>query len=476
MKISNLKFTISNFIKNPLFSGSAVMIVGSNAVSFINYLYHLMMGRLLGPANYGELVAIISLIGLLGVIPGSLNLVVIKYISSAKNDMEISSLINWFKNKIIIASLVFCLILLILSPVISSFLHLSKSYYLILMALFFFFSIQSLLNRSILQGLLKFKEMIASVLVENGIRLLAGILLVYLGFAVGGAIAGFAISVVLGWYITVYCLHYNELLRSKLQSIPSGNFFSNHLFPHQWWEVFWFKNKTKTEIKVDLKDLLRFTIPVMVQSIAITSLYSSDVILVKHFFETKEAGIYAALSNLGKIIFFGAGPISAVMFPLVSQRRAKGERHKRIFIYSFFATITLAIAILLVYWLFPQLAIRLLYGELFLGASYLLVWFGIFISFFTLSTLLVSYSLSVGRTSVVIFPLIGAVAQIIGIWFFHISLFEVVLVSCIVTGVLLALLLIYSAYGSKVGVGDRAGLQTGKDNSKRPYKNKRNFG
>ena len=137
MKISNLKFTISNFIKNPLFSGSAVMIVGSNAVSFINYLYHLMMGRLLGPANYGELVAIISLIGLLGVIPGSLNLVVIKYISSAKNDMEISSLINWFKNKIIIASLVFCLILLILSPVISSFLHLSKSYYLILMALFF---------------------------------------------------------------------------------------------------------------------------------------------------------------------------------------------------------------------------------------------------------------------------------------------------------------------------------------------------
>lgn len=429
---------IANLIGHPLFAGSFIMIFGSNAVSFLNYLYHLMMGRLLGPANYGELVAIISLMGLLGVIPGSLNLVVIKYISSAKNDIEISSLISWLKNKILVASLIFSLILLILSPVISSFLHLNKVYYLILMALFFFFSIQSLLNRSILQGLLKFKEMVISTLAENGIKLFAGILLVYLGFQVGGAIIGIAIAVILGWLITISFLHYR---------------------------------KTKTKVNVNIKEMLLFIVPVMVQSIAITSLYSSDVILVKHFFPTKEAGIYAALSNLGKIIFFGAGPIGAVMFPLVSQRKAKGGGYRRIFIYSFFATIALAIGILSIYWLFPQLAIKLLYGELFLGASDLLVWFGIFISFFTLSTLLISYGLSLGRTSIVVLPFAGAVAQIIGIWFFHSSLFEVVLVSCIATGVLLILLLIYSAYGSKFGVGDSAGVLAGENNSKKPYKN-----
>lgn len=407
---------ILNLVGHPLFAGSFIMIFGSNAVSFLNYLYHLIMGRLLGPASYGELASLISLTGLFGIIPASITLVIIKQVSSTENEKEKGALTAWFKKKIFLFSLIYSILILLLTPLLGSFLKISNLLYFVLVALFSFFTLQTSLNRSILQGLLKFKEMVFTLLAENSLKLLISILLVYLGFQVGGAMLGFVISSALGLYLTIYYLKE--------------------------------KNSFK-KISPDLKSMIKFTIPVALQSFAVTSLYSSDLILVKHFFPSHEAGLYAALSNLGKIIFFGAGPISAVMFPLVSQRKAKGEKYKKIFLYSFLGTLILASGVLALYWLFPDLAINLLYGRLYLGASGLLIWFGIFMSLFTLSTLFISYGLSLGRSSIVILPLIAAAAQIILIWFFHKTLMEVISISIIVTALLLLTLLIYSTYGKR---------------------------
>lgn len=407
-----------NLMKHPLFTGSLIMVVGSNSVSFLNYLYHFIMGRMLSPVNYGELAAIISLIGLLGTIPSSLNLVIIKYISAAKNETEIASLINWLKTKIFLASLVFSVLILVSSPFISSFLKINKVFYLILVAISFLFSLQALLNRSILQGLLKFKEMVMSMFIESGAKLLFSILLVYLGFQVGGAMVGFVATTFLGWYVTNLYLKYNF--------------------------------KAGPSVSIDLKHMLSFTIPVLIQSISITSIYSTDVILVKHFFSPHDAGIYAALSTLGKIIFFAAGPIGIVMFPLVSRKNARGEGYKKIFMYSFFATILLSISILLLYWLYPQLSIKLLFGTKYLEAANLLVWFGVFMTLFTLSSLLVNFGLSLGRTSIVILPLVAAVAQIVMIWFFHQTLSMIIFVSIGTTALLLVSLIIYSTYEKRI--------------------------
>lgn len=407
-----------NFVKHPLFSGSMIMIAGSNAVSFLNYLYHFIIGRLLGPSNYGELAAIISLIGLLGIIPGSVTLVITKYVSAAQNDTDLNNLIFWFKKRIIIISLIYTIILLALTPLMTSFLKIPDMSYLIMIAISFLLSLQSSLNRAILQGLLKFKEMISSILAENGAKLIISVILVYLGFQVAGAVMAFVIASFLGFYMTIY------FLKTKYQG-------------------------AQKEKSPNIKAMAKFAIPVAIQSFAVTSLYSSDVILVKHFFSPHQAGVYAALSILGKIIFFGAGPIGAVMFPLVSKRHSKGESYKSIFIYSLLATLILIIVVLTLYLLAPQLAIMLLYGKAYLEAANLLVWFGIFISLFTISTLFISYYLSLGKISVVALPCIAAVMQIVLIWFYHQNLFMVILISIILAALLLVSLLIYSIYGKR---------------------------
>lgn len=423
---------ILNLVKHPLFSGSAIMVVGSNSVNFLNYLYHLLMGKLLGPIGYGELVALISVIGLLGIIPGSISLAITRYVSSAKNTKETNNLISWLRIKIFQTALILFAIIIILAPGISSFLHINKQIYLILIAISYLFSLPSGINRAILQGLLKFKEMVVSVLFENFIKLSMSVLLIYLGFYLFGAMLGLIVATVVGWYLTHYYLR--------------THFMSRVQKPQK------------------MKDMIIFTFPVMIQAIATTSLYTSDLILVKHFFSSHDAGIYAALSTLGKVIFFGVGPIGAVMFPLVAQRVAKGEDYKKIFCYSFMATIALSLIVLVLYWLFPNPVIRLLYTSAYLEASNLLVWFGLFISLFSLSSLLISFNLSLGKTKVVLYPLIAAFSQILLIWYNHKNLYTVILISIIVTALLLVSLLIYSTYAkqqrlrNKINIADSSGL------------------
>lgn len=415
-----MKKYISQIITNPFISSSLIMIIGSNSVSILNYLYHLVMVRLLGPVGYGDLASIISIIGLLGVIPGSLSLVIIKYISSAKTEESIDHLISWFQSRILKVSLIFFVILLIITPFITDFMHVKSVWYLIIFSFSFLFSLPSMVNRSILQGVLKFKELVISSIIENIIKLLLGILLAVIGFSVGGALTGWTIAVIVGWYISGTYIKIDKKKYIDAKTLDS------------------------------VRSMILFTIPAVIYSLATTSLYSTDIILVKHFFSSHEAGLYAAISTLGKIIFFGTGPIVSVMFPLISKRFSEGRNYTRVFVCSLGAVLLLALPLLLIYWMFPEMIISFLYGSSYFEIAPLLIWFTSFITLFTLCSLFINFNLSLSNNNVVIFPSIAAILQIIGINSFHKNLFEVILVSIIITALLLISLLLYSFWNKSI--------------------------
>ena len=402
------------------------MILGSNANNFINYIYHFLMGRILGPSEYGILASLISLIGLVSVIPLSLNLVIVKFISSARDKTEVSHLFFYLQRKIVALSIFVFLLMFFLAPKIAGFLNIKESLLVVLVGLTFLFSLPSLIYRATLQGLLLFKDMIFSIMVENFLKLIIGVGLVYLGFSVGGAILAIVIATFFGWLVA----------RSLTQKAIIATFEVKKTD---------FAPKYKTEVLI-------YAIPVLLQSVSMTSLLSTDLILVKHFFPPSEAGLYAALSSLGKIIFYGVGPISAVMFPMISQRSAKGHQYTNIFVYSLALTALLSAVALMVYWLVPDLAIKLLYGSLYLKAAGLLVWFGLFIALYTVCNLMVSYFLSLGLTRVIILPVIAAIAQILGIWIYHDQLFTVIKISIAVAAILLMSLIGYLKFHNKTRV------------------------
>lgn len=408
-----MKQEIERVISHKLFSGSVVVIFGTNVVNALNYIYHLVMGRILGPQSYGELAGALSLMTLLSMIPLSLGLIVTKYVSASKGTEEVKNVTYWFKKKILIIAFGLSLLTVTASPFISRFMNLSNEWILPMIAAVFLFQIPLAFNRALLQGVLSFNIYVASFILEAVIKLGIGVSLVFLGLSLYGVVFAILIGVCLAWLLTL-----------KRASLFMGNSEGD------------FRGEK-------IKGLLLYSLPVILQSIAITSFFSIDIVLVKHFFSSFDSGIYAAMSTLGKIIYFAAGPIALVMFPIVSSRQAKGEQYFKVFISSFALTASISGIILLFYWLVPHIAISMLFGSLFLSSSYLLPLFGLFITFLTLSYLVMSYFLSINRTKVVILPIAGALLQICGILLFHRTLQEVVMVSVIVSGVLFASLCLF---------------------------------
>ncbi len=414
------KLKLIEFLKkvyfNPLFSGSLLMVLGSNFSNFLAYLYHLFFGRILLPQLYGELAAGISLLGLFGTFFNFLGIVIVKFIASSESK-NLPGTISWFVKRISIIGLCVSLVIMLFSAYISDFTKVGKNI-IFLIALIYLLGVFSFVLRSVLQGLMKFKEVVIVSNLEMLGRLVLGYIFVILGFGVFGAFLGMFFSAVLVLLVTRYFLKEYSLLSKSLH----------------------FR---------DGKRIFAFALPSFLFSLATNSFFSIDLILVKHFLDSYQAGIYASLSTLGKVIFFGASPISSVMFPMISKRYNEGKRITNVFFLSVFLTITISAVVLLIYFLFPELAIRILYGSGYIeGARYLFL-FGLNMTIFTISSLIVSFFLSKDTTNVVFLGVFASILQALGIWIFHKGIYDVVRVSLVSSTLFLVSLLIYLGYEYK---------------------------
>jgi O-antigen/teichoic acid export membrane protein len=167
------------------------------------------------------------------------------------------------------------------------------------------------------------------------------------------------------------------------------------------------------------------------------------VVLVKHFFSSFDAGIYAAVSTLGKIILFASAPVATVMFPLLTRRFAKKENYVGMFLLSIGLTVVVVAGVIILYYLFPYFVMSLLYGDKYFSGVYLLVPYAIYTGLISLSGLFVNLFLSVNHNKIVIFPMFGAILQLIGINIFHQTISQVVWVSISVAALLFLALSVY---------------------------------
>jgi len=400
---------------NQLISGSLAMTIGTGIAGVGNYLYHLLMGRMLGPTDYGILASLISLSYLLSIPTATLNLVLVKFVSAFKGKKDFNAIRGLFKvsaQKILPFVLVFLLIFLILTPFIISFLHLNSSLPFILVLLAFFISVFLTINRAFLQGLLRFGYFSFSSILEIFLKLSVAIPLVIWGFKVNGALFGFLVGGIFGYLFTLIPLR-------------------------------WLFEKKNQKLKMGKKKILSFTLPVFFSTLAFTSLYTSDVVLVRHFLPGQESGFYAALALLGKIIFFATSPIVAVSFPLISERHASGDKYRHLLWTSLGLVGGICFLAMTVYFLFPSFLIKILYGSQYLPAVPFLGIFAVFLSLYSLSFLFVNFFLSIGRVKTVILPVVAGIFQIIFICFFHQNLRQIIFISVALAALLLVSLLLY---------------------------------
>lgn len=417
--MKNFKNLFQRFFQSKLITGSLIMAGGTLIGGMGGYVYHLLMGRMLGPTDYGILASLISLIYLLGIPLGVLNLVVVKFVAGFKGKKDFDSIVSFFRlvnRKILIFALLFLLFLVLITPLISSFLHLNSFLPILLVLGFFFISIFLMINRSFLQGLLKFGYFSSSSVLESGLKLISSFFLVLAGWKIYGALSGFLMGGIAALFFTYF---------------PLGAL----------------RDRKKTPVKIKKEEIFKFALPVFFSTLAFTSLFGSDLILVRHFFPSEQAGFYAALSTLGRIIYFLTYPVISVMFPMVSERYEVGARYKNLLLVSFSLVFVIGFLITGVYFLIPRLIIRLFFGSLYLSASVYLGYFGLFLSFYSLAFLLNNFFLSIQRTKLVFLPMLAALGQIIFIFLFHENLKQIIFISLSASALLFFSLLLFLMKG-----------------------------
>ena len=118
----------------------------------------------------------------------------------------------------------------------------------------------------------------------------------------------------------------------------------------------------------------------------------------------------------------------------------------KVFLTSLVITASIATLITVLFWLFPNIAIGVLYGKDYLSAKSDLVLMGIFMLFYTLSHLLVNFFLSIGKVGIVSIPLLAAFVQAGIIWFYHNNITQIIHASLFATFAMFICLLVYTGY------------------------------
>jgi O-antigen/teichoic acid export membrane protein len=101
-----------------------------------------------------------------------------------------------------------------------------------------------------------------------------------------------------------------------------------------------------------------------------------DLLLVNHYFDPHQSGIYAAAAILGKAVMYLPGAVTIAMFPMVAENESRLKSSAHLFLNAMALTAGLSGAAAVFYFLFANEIMTLLYGQKYQGAAELLKLYG----------------------------------------------------------------------------------------------------
>ncbi len=389
--------TFLNLKQDELVRAGGIFFIGSLSVAVLNYLYHVFMGRMLGPAEYGIFGSLFAIIYLTTFAGNTFSRVTSKFsaeFNGKKQDVALKYLIKRGLLKASVYGLISFLIYLFFIPPIAKFMNLDNYTGLIIVGAIGYLSLLLSILTGALNGLQKFVWQNSLSFVSAVLKLGLAVLLVYLGFGVNGAL----IALVIG--TTVALVAGFLPLRSEL--------------------------KTKISEKINTKEIYLYAIPVLLASLLPLIAITFDQMLVKHFFSSFDAGHYAAAGNIAKIIWFGSGFLVSALFPKIVSKKAQGRDVSRLLIKGLVYTSLFALIGSGILFATPRLIVLFMYGSEYTDIIPLVGLFGLALGLFSINQVLIMYNLAVEKYKFLWIVLLGLLLEITGIILFHSLLSDVV--------------------------------------------------
>lgn len=415
-----LNLIADSFQQSLLLKGSFFAFLGATAANFFTYLFQLLMGRLLIPADYGTLIALRSVIPYIFIFATALSATIVKKTAEFKGQESWDKITKLFTVStfiILTVSVVLVLTLTAFAKPVAQFLQIKQTTLIFLLIGVDVASFLAVLPLSFLQGLLRFR---AWAFLQG----LAAFLILI--FSVGAVKIGLGLSGVL----------WANILAVLLTLVLGFFFLQKNL---NWRQFLTFRGFDWAL----LREIFVFAAPVTLISFSMMAFFNTDILLVKHFFDVEVAGVYSAAAILGRIIFFGTSVVGGVLLPVISERVAKGLSYQRTFGLGLTLVLAGSLMVTSFYVFLPELTIKILFGGKYLSAADVLGWMGVFMTLYALLSLLNSLFLSLEKTKIFLPLLLGSFTQAVGIWFFHENLTQVIKINSLTVLGLLCVLVVY---------------------------------
>jgi O-antigen/teichoic acid export membrane protein len=391
-------------------SGSIVLLSGSGLNTAINLAYNIAVARYLGPRGFGHATVVYTILVLLSAVTLAFQIVATKIVAQQRTHAEKSAVYRLFHRATWACGISSALLLVLFQAATANYLNLPDPKLVTLIAVGAAFYIPLGARRGYIQGTYGFRNLAINLVIEQAVRLLGSLALIAAGYGLYGVIAANSAAIAIAYY-----------------SVPM-------------------KLTGRIPTPIRLSNPLRETFQAVIFFAGQMIINNGGIVLVNHFFLAREAGLYAAVAMVGRVIFSFSQAVVNSTFPLVAGTSNEERRDLRVIATALVLVLGVGVAISIALCIAPAELWTHLFGADFAIAGkynlpYLLALYALATVIYSLAGVIITFEMSykIANTSLVQLAFSGILLGTI--YRFHSSLREVVLVQL----ALMALLFVFVA-------------------------------
>ena len=372
--------------------------VGSTLVwHFSNFAFNAIAARMLGPASYGSLAAVVALLYVASPLFVSIQTVTSRLTTKLGNRGEwarVRGLARFYGLRLALAGLLLVAAFALSSSALARFLRVPSQLPIAILGIGFLFSTITHLQRGVLQGSMRFGRYAVSAIAEAGMKIVATVvLLIWIWPSVEGAILAIALASLFAAIVNGGLLRFLPKPRGRVDPIA-------HPF--------------------------RYSLVTLCCLLLLATLLSVDLLAAKRYLDPHDAGLYAAVSLAGKIAFFATSALALYLFPIFSERQEQGIDSRRPLKGALAVLVAGSAVLTTIYFLAPQIVIGPLFGSRYAPAGDYIGWMGIAFSAYAVVYLLAMYMLAREDPRVNSVLALSVLAQLAGLYARHSSIAQIV--------------------------------------------------
>ena len=398
-------------LKSQLLGGSLTLLAGSGLVGVTNLVYNVVTARLLGPAGFAHATAVYTILMLMSGITLSFQVVCAKYIAKSTSSEDRFAVFASLHQRSWIAGIAIGFLLFLFERPLTGYLNLPDPFLISLLAMGTVFYIPLGVRRGYIQGIHAFGPLAINFMLEGLVRLGGVFVLIQLGMGVKGAVLASVLAVIVSYFVAIpspglTSLSFKGIAISSREGLQAIVFFSGQ-----------------------------------------TIINNFDIVLVKHFFPPAEAGFYAAVALVGRLVNMCAWSVVNTMFPVSAGADTDEHEGSPVLFTSLLLVFLILMVLIFGLWMVPSFLWKTLFGAHFDLENYgtlapLLILYAITTGVYSLSSVIITYEMSrkIANTSWLQLVFSGGLA--LGIYILHQTLRQVILVQLVLMVVLLFVLIV----------------------------------